>query len=223
DPLLCPARPGAGGRRRPLGAIGARPDAGRTGRRRAGRRGLRRRRGVEGRPAGTPGRRAHGHPDARHERAGRHQGDAAAPPRAVGDRDDDVQRRRLRRGGGGRGRGRLPGQGHARAGDRERRPPGRRRRGHAVAVGDPRGARADATGSSPGPVDARRGEAGDPDPTRAGGRHLRRSRTEQRRHRRGALPLGAHRQGARLAALRQARIHEPGPDRDGRPRRRARL
>ena len=37
---------------------------------------------------------------------------------------------------------------------------------------------------------------------------------------RGALPVDPHRQGARVAALRQARGHQPRADRDGRARRR---
>ena len=41
-------------------------------------------------------RRADGHPDARHERPGRHQGPAPAPARALGDRADHLPRRRLR-------------------------------------------------------------------------------------------------------------------------------
>ena len=60
-----------------------------------------------------------------------------------------------------------------------------------------------------------------PDRARARRRPRGRARAEQRRDRRRALPLGADRQGARLPAVREARGHQPGADRDRGPRRRA--
>ncbi len=121
-------------------------------------------------------------------------------------------------------RRRVPAQGHAAAADRRGDPQGRRRRADALAVGDP-----DADPAAARPPERLRRAAPDAPPRRrsAGPAHRPRARrrargrprAEQRRDRRRAVPVGAHGQGARLPVVREARRHQPGPDRDLRPRR----
>ncbi len=69
------------------------------------------------------------------------------------------------------------------------------------------------------PRGRRRVPAGAAHRPRARGRAGRRPRPEQRRDRRRPVPVGADREGARVPALRQAPGHQPGADRDLRPRR----
>ncbi len=163
------------------------------------------RQGVEQARSPVPRRGPDGHPDAGARRARGHPRAARAAGPAEGDRADHLRRRRARARRAGRGRRRVPAQGHPAHADPRRDPQGRRRRPDAVAVGDPHPDRPGAQRRRRRPVGRRQEAPQRADRARARRGPGRRPRAQQRRDRQGALPVGADGQGARVAALREAR------------------